>query len=210
MCSNRGYFARPRWSRSGILPRPVVVRGRPRPMQRWATAIFGIFFLAAVVVVVLNTAPPQPLEAPPPLPVSASARPARSGAPTPDASSKPDGGPAPSEPDGGVPPLPDGAPRDVEIGVIQLVYRGAERAPQDARPREAALEQAKELISAAQQDFDATVSRGDAGSAKDLGRIPRGVLEPHVEYEVFTLQPGEVTSEPLDTPRGYWIVRRNQ
>jgi parvulin-like peptidyl-prolyl isomerase len=94
--------------------------------------------------------------------------------------------------------------------VIQLAYRGAERAPQDAPSREVALENAKALIPAAQKDFDAAVKRGDGASAKDLGRIPRGVLEPEVEYEVFTLQPGEVTSEPLDTPRGYWIVRRNR
>jgi len=38
--------------------------------------------------------------------------------------------------------------------------------------------------------------------------IPRGVLEPSVEYAVFTLAPGELAAEPLDTPRGFWVVRR--
>jgi hypothetical protein len=33
------------------------------------------------------------------------------------------------------------------------------------------------------------------------------VLEPEVEWSLFTLAPGEV-GEPVDTPRGYWIPRR--
>jgi parvulin-like peptidyl-prolyl isomerase len=41
----------------------------------------------------------------------------------------------------------------------------------------------------------------------DAGTIPRGVLEPTVEYALFTLKPGDV-SDPIDTPRGFWIVRR--
>ena len=179
-------------------------------MQRWASAIFGIFVLGALLVVVLHTPPAGIPDAVPAPVVSVSAQPARSVTPPSPSAPDPNNGPAPGEADGGVPPLPDDAPRNVDIGVIQLAYRGAERAPQDAPSREVALENAKALIPAAQKDFDAAVKRGDGASAKDLGRIPRGVLEPEVEYEVFTLQPGEVTSEPLDTPRGYWIVRRNR
>jgi hypothetical protein len=36
----------------------------------------------------------------------------------------------------------------------------------------------------------------------------RGILEPAVEYLLFTLPKGTVYAEPIDTPRGYWIVRR--
>lgn len=179
-------------------------------MQRWGSAIFGLFVAGAVVIVLLNAAPSQLPATPPRAIASTSAQPARSVVPPSSAAPEPDSGPAPSKPDAGVPPLPDEAPRAVEIGVIQLAYRGAERAPQDAPSRAAALAKAEALLPAAQKDFDAIVSQGDAGSSKDLGRIPRGVLEPHVEYTVFTLQPGEVSREPVDTPRGYWIVRRNQ
>ncbi len=179
-------------------------------MQRWASAIFGVLVVAAVLIVVLNAVPSGAPEVLPAPIVSADAQPVRSVVPPLPSAPEPNDGPAHTESDEGIRSLPDSAPRSIEIGVIQLAYHGAERAPQDAPPRKAALERAKELIAAAQKDFDATVNRGDAGSAKDLGRIPRGVLEPEVEYEVFTLQPGEVTSKPLDTPRGYWIVRRNQ
>ena len=49
--------------------------------------------------------------------------------------------------------------------------------------------------------------RGDSGSIEDLGRVPRGVLEPAPEYVLFTMPAGAV-SDPVDTPRGYWIVKR--
>jgi parvulin-like peptidyl-prolyl isomerase len=42
---------------------------------------------------------------------------------------------------------------------------------------------------------------------EDAGRIPRGVLEPAAEYALFTLSPGAV-SDPVETPRGFWIVKR--
>jgi len=35
------------------------------------------------------------------------------------------------------------------------------------------------------------------------------VLEPAVEYAIFTLPVGSV-SDPLETPRGYWIVKRTE
>ena len=66
---------------------------------------------------------------------------------------------------------------------------------------------ARSVAEAARVDFKAQVARGDSGSMDDAGRIPRGVLEPAVEYALFTLTAGGV-SEPVDTPRGYWIVKR--
>jgi len=35
------------------------------------------------------------------------------------------------------------------------------------------------------------------------------VLEPSVEYAVFRLKKGEVSDVPIDTPRGFWVVKRH-
>jgi parvulin-like peptidyl-prolyl isomerase len=41
----------------------------------------------------------------------------------------------------------------------------------------------------------------------DAGRISRGVLEAPAESALFGLQPGTV-SGVIETPRGFWIVKR--
>lgn len=105
------------------------------------------------------------------------------------------------------PGLPTDAPKKVRFGVVLVQYRGAQGAPPTARTREAALALAQELTETAKTDFKAAVSKGDKGSTDDLGYIPRGVLEPAPEYELFSLPKGGV-SGPVDTPRGFWIVRR--
>lgn len=105
------------------------------------------------------------------------------------------------------PALPAEAPKKVRFGVVLVQYRGAQGAPPTARTREAALALAQELAETAKADFKAAVSKGDKGSTDDLGYIPRGVLEPAPEYELFSLPKGGV-SGPVDTPRGFWIVRR--
>jgi hypothetical protein len=105
------------------------------------------------------------------------------------------------------PPLPVDAPRVVRFGVVLVKYRGAQLAPESAPSREAALERAKTLLTIARDDFGAAVKSGDSGSFVDIGTIKRGVLEPGTEYVLFTLPIGW-TSEVLDTPRGFWIVRR--
>src|SRR5512145_1182011 len=178
-------------------------------MDRWASAAFGIVVVAATAVLILRVdrqASPSPATVDP-SPVSLST----SSAPLPLIETKPDTGPAVSDSDvTESPPLPDDAPHSIQLGVIQFPYRGAERAPRDAPTKQEALERALSAIPAAREDFAATVSKGDAGSSADLGRVPRGVLEPDIEHVVFTLEPGEVHGEPLDTPRGYWIVRRTR
>lgn len=107
-----------------------------------------------------------------------------------------------------VPELPKDAPRSVRFGVVLVQYRGAEMAPSDAPPKGAALDKAKTLVAEAQKDFAEAVKKGDRGSVTDAGSMPRGVLEPAVEYVLFTLKKGEVYGSPLDTPRGFWVVRR--
>lgn len=112
------------------------------------------------------------------------------------------------------PALPADAPKSVIFGVVLVTYRGAQglpggpRLPATVRSREAALELAKQLAELAKTDFKAAVGKGDKpGSMENAGRIPRGVLEPAPEYVLFSLPKGGV-SEPVDTPRGYWIVQR--
>ncbi|MFC1642718.1 peptidylprolyl isomerase [Myxococcota bacterium] len=105
--------------------------------------------------------------------------------------------------------LPSSAPSSVEIGVVQFTYRGAELAPRDARSKPEALRLARETLDLARRDFGAAVRLGDPGSAADIGDVPRGVLEPPIQYVLFTMKPDTVHRVPLDTPRGYWIVRRN-
>jgi hypothetical protein len=103
--------------------------------------------------------------------------------------------------------LPSGSPKMVRFGVILIQYRGAQQAPPTSRSKDEAFALARSIAEAARTDFKAQVSKGDPGSMEDAGRIPRGVLEPASEYALFTLSAGGV-SDPIDTPKGYWIVKR--
>jgi len=106
-----------------------------------------------------------------------------------------------------VPPLPEGSPKSVRVGVVMVSYAGAQGASATARSKTDAMELATKLAGDAKSDFHGTVRRGDEGSSDDVGRIPRGVLELAVEYSIFTLPVGQVGG-PIDTPRGFWIVKR--
>jgi hypothetical protein len=119
-----------------------------------------------------------------------------------DFSRLPDGGP--------IPRLPDSAPKEVNFGVILVAYQGAEAAPKTARTREQARKYAEDLIARAKADFNEAAKLGDHGSNANAGQIPRGILEPAVEFALFTLSEGGVYDAPLDTPRGFWVVKRNK
>jgi hypothetical protein len=120
-----------------------------------------------------------------------------------------DGGIGFMMPDGTqVPPLQPGTPKVVRFGVVLVAYAGAEDAPRGARTKHDALELAQKLGAQAKTDFHAAVRRGDEGSSDDVGSMRRGVLEPAPEYVLFSLPQGGV-SDPIDTPRGYWIIKRN-
>jgi hypothetical protein len=115
-------------------------------------------------------------------------------------------------PDGSpVPPLPVITPRQVRFGVVLVSYAGAQPSPGGGRPPARAKTDAKALAdklrATAEQDFHAAVQQGDAGSADDVGRVKVGILEPAPEYVLFTLPVGGVGA-PVDTPRGYWVVKR--
>ena len=103
--------------------------------------------------------------------------------------------------------MPTGAPRSVRLGVVLVQFAGAEGASSSARAKPDALDHAKQLAEQARTDWKAAVKAGDSGSSEDIGRIPRGVLDARTEVAVFSLSKDDI-SEPLETPRGYWIVKR--
>ena len=111
-----------------------------------------------------------------------------------------------------VPSLPLTVPRQVHFGVVLVSYAGAQPSAGGGsrpatRPKADALALAQKLLATAQQDFHAAVQQGDGGSTDDVGRVKLGVLEPAPEYVLFTLGIDAVGG-PVDTPRGYWIVKR--
>jgi hypothetical protein len=103
--------------------------------------------------------------------------------------------------------MPSGAPRSVRLGVVLVQFAGAEGASNSARAKPDALKHALELAEQAKTDWKGAVKAGDTGSSDDIGRIPRGVLDHTTELVVFSLEKDGI-SEPLETPKGYWIVRR--
>jgi hypothetical protein len=192
-------------------------------MQRVTTITVGLFFVLAVALIGVFVRSPsgKPGKAVP------SARPETKAKPAASAPAVASGDPAlldllaapPSSadvgfdilPDGSkAPPLPDTAPQSVKWGVILFTYQGAQSAAENARPKEQARERALAVVEEAKKDFAAAAARGDQGSRADVGRIQRGILEPAAEYVLFTLPKGEVSSQPIDTPRGYYVVRRNE
>lgn len=193
-------------------------------MQRTTNVTVALLFVAALAAALVLGL--RPKRTPEPTPPARASAPATSAAPsasavTSAAPKEDDVAPAALDavvtdgfenfPDGGkVPELPASAPARVGFGAVLFAYRGAQGAPPDARSKEEARKKAAEVIEVAQKDFAAAVAKGDRGSTKDAGRVPRGVIEPPIEYVLFTLEKGKVHPEPVDTPRGYWVVRRNE
>lgn len=105
------------------------------------------------------------------------------------------------------PPIANDAPKQVTFGVILVAYRGAQAAPPNARSRDEALTLARQIAEEAKADFKAAVAKGDKGSMENAGRMPRGMLEPAPEAVLFGLAKGAV-SDPVETPRGFWIMQR--
>lgn len=193
-------------------------------MQRWTSVAIGTLLVGAVAVVLVQARRSTGRAAG----SAGSASAAASAAPAPGASSTEasaegareagegasdagaDGAAFVFLPDGKrAPALPPTAPKTVSFGVILFSYQGSELAPKGAPSRAEALERARAVVEAAQKDFADAAKKGDRGSTADAGRIPRGILEPAAEYVLFTLPPGQVYQDPVDTPRGWWIVRRN-
>jgi hypothetical protein len=188
--------------------------------QRWASILAGAAVLFVVSWMTLEATSPsraikKDLDAAAPTSsasVTAASRPTDSGADEPDAGlslTSLGTGLGTSFGFGDASVMPSGAPRHVKIGVVLLTFAGAEGAPPTARSKREALAMAERLGQDARSDFHHAVTGGDPGSADDIGRLPRGVLDPRTEVAVFALSTGEV-SDVLETPRGYWIVKRNE
>jgi hypothetical protein len=200
-------------------------------MQRWLSILLGLAAFGLAVAVVVRTMSDRSL---PPKVASTEVRDAGTApvdaakAPEPTATTNKDaaaldlalldpGADSPPTgllqgrfPDGRpVPPLPDNAPRHVKLGIVLMGFAGAQGFPPTARPKKEAAELAAKLAGDAKTDFHGAVVRGDSGSSDDIGRLPRGVLEPYLEYTVFTLPVGGV-SDAIETPRGFWIARRSE
>lgn len=110
-------------------------------------------------------------------------------------------------PDGGELPELTDAPKTVHFGVVLIQFKGAQGAKADARSYEEAKALAAELAPLAKEDFAAAVKKGDPGSTTDAGRMFRNILERQPEAVLFSLEKGAV-SDPVDTPRGIWILQR--
>jgi hypothetical protein len=207
-------------------------------MERWATTLVGLgVVVLAIWLVVHNYRPPTPVGHEPTGHASVDAGPDEAHAPMfalaeagaapagddagplllsdlvpPETDRRVDAGVGAAMPDGTpVPLLPFTAPREVRFGVVLVSYAGAQPSAGGGKPSSRSRADAKalaaKLLATAQQDFHAAVQEGDAGSADDVGRVKRGVLEPVAEYVLFSLGVDAIAG-PVDTPRGYWIVKR--
>ena len=105
------------------------------------------------------------------------------------------------------PPLPKTAPRRVRFGLVLVRYQGAQLAPSFAPSKDEALRRAQLLAQVAKDDFAAAVKSGDVGYTTDIGTVKRGILEPAIEYTLFTLPVGWV-SAVVDMPLGFWVMKR--
>jgi hypothetical protein len=142
-----------------------------------------------------------PVEAAAKEPAAPTAAPADAPSPTSKRfSTLPDGSP--------VPALPEDAPQRVKLGVAIFRYAGAEGPPRSDRKKDEAARMARVAAVRGQTDFAGAVQLGDRGSDENIGWIARGILEPAVEHAVFGLDVGKTSAEPIDTPRGFWVVRR--
>jgi hypothetical protein len=203
-------------------------------VQRWITTLVGLAVVVlAVSLVARNFQPPKAIghdpNPPPPPALDAGAGGGGLGATAAGGAAGDGGEPLllsdllQSEPrvDGGagttlfdghaVPPLPVDAPRQVRFGVVLVSYDGAQPSPTAARvPGRAKADAralAQKLFATAQGDFHAAVQQGDSGSTDDVGKVKLGILETAPEYVLFTL-PIDGVGGPVDTPRGFWIVKR--
>lgn len=163
-----------------------------------------------------NTAPPSSAEhevpeAPPAIATSTPAAPEPIAAPSdspraldmnglPDFTRMADGSP--------IPLLPADTPKKIRLGVALFRYAGAQGASPTDRSRTEAHALAEEALKSATEGFRRAIAKGDPGSNEDIGWVQRNVLERRVEAEVFRLQPGEIAAAPVETPRGFWVVRR--
>lgn len=112
-----------------------------------------------------------------------------------------------------VPPLAEDAPKRVRLAVLVVGFDGTQGFSipgfsERHRTKDEALELARSVHQLAQTDLKKALEKADRGSRDDIGFLPRGILERRIEHQVFGLRKGDFAPEPLETPRGYWVVKR--
>lgn len=113
---------------------------------------------------------------------------------------------------------PTGPPKMLAGSHILLAYKGAMRAkPNVTRTKEEALKLAKELTAKAKKAPDTFVelakkhSNGPSGPrGGDLGAWPEGRMVPAFDVAINKLKVGEISAEPVETPFGYHVMKRNK
>lgn len=141
------------------------------------------------------------------------ATPASAAAPAPSAApSAPAAAPTPSSP-----PAEPTPPDAVAAQHILIAYRGAKGAPKDVkRSKPDAKKLAEELTAKARggADFSALAQQysDDPGSKErmgSLGKFKRDAMVKPFSDAAFALKVGEV-SDPVETPFGFHVIKRNQ
>ena len=100
---------------------------------------------------------------------------------------------------------------------ILISYEGAMRAGEDVtRTKEEAYARAQELIDQLEvnpeqfEQLAESESDGPSGPrGGDLGAWPRGSMVPEFETALDEVGEGEIVPEPVETPFGYHVIRRN-
>ena len=112
---------------------------------------------------------------------------------------------------------PLGGPSTVGARHILIAYAGARRAADTVtRSREEAIELARQLSEEARGGADWVALHeehtDEPGSPPggDLGTFGRGQMVPSFERAVFSMQPGETTVEPVETPFGFHVIQRTE
>jgi len=191
-------------------------------MQRRSPIVLGLISLLGVSVLAYQSDKSGPTTSEPPNATAQPAAKAPSAEPpeAPPSLDEDDGAsPVPTSPsalttfhllpDGSpVPALKDSAPDRVKLGVILFKYQGAQGASDSTRSKQQAQALADKAIKTAKTDFAAAVQQGDRGSSENIGWMGRRILERSVEYAVFTLEKGATSTQAIDTPRGFWVVKR--
>lgn len=191
------------------------------PIQKWSSIAVGAATIALAGYLTIESTNPRPRKDPAAGgdagAADASAAPTSTNADAATAAVEFDAGLPAIDLDAGLPSslslgldaaaLPTGGPRTVKVGVVLVSWQGAENAGTSSRSKADAMAKAQELAALAKTDFRRAVTQGDPGSSEDIGRIPRGTLDPRTEAVLFTLPSGEV-SDVIETARGFWIVKR--
>lgn len=98
----------------------------------------------------------------------------------------------------------DAPPPSANLGSFRMgvVIYGFEK-----RSRTMAKALAEKALETARTDFGAAVKAADPESDADYGTFAPHSFEAEVEAAIVAIPPGQVGG-PIETPRGFWVVKR--